>query len=69
MVIGHSMGANAAIGYAASHGPLAAVVAIAPGHLPEVARNPKSRYVMVFAGHLGVPGMARNAIINWLKSL
>jgi pimeloyl-ACP methyl ester carboxylesterase len=36
VVIGHSLGANAAIGYAASHGPLAAVVAIAPGHLPEV---------------------------------
>jgi pimeloyl-ACP methyl ester carboxylesterase len=36
VVIGHSLGANAAIGYAASHGPLAAVIAIAPGHLPEV---------------------------------
>jgi pimeloyl-ACP methyl ester carboxylesterase len=36
VIIGHSLGANAAIGYAASHGPLAAVVAIAPGHLPEV---------------------------------
>jgi len=35
VVIGHSLGANAAIGYAVSHGPLAAVVAIAPGHLPE----------------------------------
>src|SRR6266545_1374363 len=35
IVIGHSLGANAAIGYAASRGPLAAVVAIAPGHLPE----------------------------------
>ena len=162
VVIGHSMGANAAIGYAASHGPLAAVVALAPGHLPEVeglkgrthealieaaqllaqgkgdvrrrfpdmvggiptwvsatprvylsmfdpngaavipknaaamppipllwvdgrfdpiasrgkdyaytlaAKNPKSRYVMVFAGHLGVPGSARTTIISWLKSL
>ena len=36
VVIGHSLGANAAIGYAASHGPLAAVVAIAPNHLPEI---------------------------------
>jgi pimeloyl-ACP methyl ester carboxylesterase len=36
VVIGHSLGANAAIGYAASHGPLAAVVAISPAHLPEV---------------------------------
>jgi pimeloyl-ACP methyl ester carboxylesterase len=36
VVIGHSLGANAAIGYAASHGPVAAVVAIAPGHLPEI---------------------------------
>jgi pimeloyl-ACP methyl ester carboxylesterase len=36
VVIGHSLGANAAIGYAASHGPLAAVVVISPGHLPEV---------------------------------
>jgi pimeloyl-ACP methyl ester carboxylesterase len=36
VVIGHSLGGNAAIGYAASHGPLAAVVVISPGHLPEV---------------------------------
>jgi pimeloyl-ACP methyl ester carboxylesterase len=36
IVIGHSLGANAAIGYAARHPDLAAVVAIAPGHLPEV---------------------------------
>ena len=36
VVIGHSLGANAAIGYAASHGPLAGVVAITPGHLPEI---------------------------------
>jgi pimeloyl-ACP methyl ester carboxylesterase len=35
VVVGHSLGANAAIGYAATRGPLAAVVAIGPGHLPE----------------------------------
>jgi pimeloyl-ACP methyl ester carboxylesterase len=35
VVIGHSLGANAAIGYAARHRGLAAVVAISPGHLPE----------------------------------
>jgi pimeloyl-ACP methyl ester carboxylesterase len=35
VVIGHSLGANAAIGYAARHPNLAAVVALAPGHLPE----------------------------------
>ncbi len=35
VVIGHSLGANAAIGYAARHRDLAAVVALAPGHLPE----------------------------------
>ena len=35
VVIGHSLGANAAIGYAARHPDLAAVVALAPGHLPE----------------------------------
>ncbi len=34
-VIGHSLGANAAIGYAARRPGLAAVVALAPGHLPE----------------------------------
>jgi len=34
VVIGHSLGANAANRYAVSHGPLAAVVAIAPGHVP-----------------------------------
>jgi len=36
IVIGHSLGANAAIGYAARHPELAGVVAMAPGHLPEV---------------------------------
>jgi pimeloyl-ACP methyl ester carboxylesterase len=162
VVIGHSLGANAAIGYAASHGPLAAVVAINPGHLPEVeglrgrtrdalieaaqlvatgqgdvrhrfpdliqgvptivsasplvymsmfdpngpavmpknaaampavpflwvtgtfdpiarrgrdyaftpaAKNPKSRYVEVFGGHLSTPRIARTEIVRWLQSL
>ena len=36
VVIGHSLGANAAIGYAARHPELAGVVAMAPAHLPEV---------------------------------
>src|SRR5579883_2498269 len=35
VIIGHSLGANAAIGYAARHPDLAGVVAIAPGHLPD----------------------------------
>ena len=35
VVIGHSLGASAAIGYAARHPELAGVVALAPGHLPE----------------------------------
>jgi pimeloyl-ACP methyl ester carboxylesterase len=35
VVIGHSLGANAAIGYAARHRQSAAVVAMSPGHLPE----------------------------------
>src|SRR3984957_1553391 len=35
VIIGHSLGANAAIGYAARRSVVAAVVAIAPGHLPE----------------------------------
>jgi pimeloyl-ACP methyl ester carboxylesterase len=35
VVIGHSLGANAAIGYAARRRGLAAVVAMSPGHLPE----------------------------------
>lgn len=34
-VAGQSFGANAAIGYAARRGGLAAVVALAPGHVPE----------------------------------
>jgi pimeloyl-ACP methyl ester carboxylesterase len=37
VVIGHSLGANAAIGYAASRHGVAAVVALSPGHLPETA--------------------------------
>jgi pimeloyl-ACP methyl ester carboxylesterase len=36
VVVGHSLGANVAIGYAARHPELAGVVAIAPGHLPDV---------------------------------
>jgi dienelactone hydrolase len=36
VVIGHSLGANGAIGYARRH-PVFAVVAIAPGHLPETS--------------------------------
>ena len=35
VVMGHSLGANAAIGYAARHPDLLAVVALSPGHLPE----------------------------------
>jgi pimeloyl-ACP methyl ester carboxylesterase len=35
VIIGHSLGANAAIGYAARHPELAGVVALSPGHLPE----------------------------------
>ena len=35
VVVGHSLGGNAAIGYAARRQGLAAVVALAPGHLPE----------------------------------
>jgi pimeloyl-ACP methyl ester carboxylesterase len=34
-VVGHSLGANAAIGYGARRKDLHAVVALAPGHLPE----------------------------------
>ncbi len=35
VIIGHSLGANAAIGYAARRCGIAAVVALSPGHLPE----------------------------------
>jgi pimeloyl-ACP methyl ester carboxylesterase len=35
VIIGHSLGANAAIGYGARHPDLAGIVALAPGHLPE----------------------------------
>jgi len=38
VVIRHSLGANAAIGYAARHPDLAGVVALAPGHLPETGQ-------------------------------
>lgn len=36
VVGGHSMGANAALGYAARHEGLAGILAIAPGHVPEI---------------------------------
>ena len=162
VVIGHSLGANAAIGYAARHPNLAAVVALAPGHLPEAeglsshtreavaeakqliaagqgdvprsfpdlaqgipltttatpkvylsmfdpdgpavipknaeamgpvpllwvvgtldpiarrgpdyafkfgAKNPKSRYIELFAGHLTTPLAARSQVVEWINSL
>jgi dienelactone hydrolase len=162
IIIGHSLGANAAIGYAARHSDLAAVVALAPGHLPETgemrsyvsdavvhakqliaagqgnvrqtfpdmaqgipliahatpvvylsmfdpdgpavipknaaamgpvpllwvagkldpidsrgpeyaftaaAKNPKSKYVEVFAGHLTTPLVARGQVLDWINSL
>src|SRR5712691_8396877 len=37
VIVGHSLGANAAIGYAARRHGVAAVVALSPGHLPETA--------------------------------
>ena len=166
VLMGHSLGANAAIGYAARHPELAGVVALAPGHLPEVgnmrsfvsdavarakmlvaegkgnvpqsfpdmaqgipltttatpivylswfdpngpavipknaaaigaaaapvpllwvvgkldpidrrgpeyafdalAKNPKSKYVEVFAGHITTPLIARGQVINWINAL
>ena len=166
VVIGHSLGANAAIGYAARHPELTGVVALAPGHLPEAdplrshvadavarakelvaagdgnapqsfpdmaqsipltatatatvylsyfdpdgpavipknaaaigaqarpvpllwvagkldpidrrgpeyafdaaAKNPKSKYVEVFAGHLTTPLMAHGQVVEWINSL
>jgi pimeloyl-ACP methyl ester carboxylesterase len=166
VIIGHSLGANAAIGYAARHNDIAGVVALAPGHLPEVgnmrefvsdavarakaliadgkgnvpqsfpdmaqgipltttatpivylswfdpdgpavipknaqaigaaarpvpllwvagkldpidrrgpeyafdaaAKNPKSKYVEVFAGHLTTPLVARQQVVDWINSL
>ncbi len=38
VVGGQSMGANAALGYGAGHAGLAGVMAIAPGHVPELSR-------------------------------
>ncbi len=162
VIIGHSLGANAAIGYAARHRDLAGVVALAPGHLPESeemrsfvgdavarakqliaagqgnvpqsfpdiaqgipltatatplvylsmfdpdgpavipknaaamgpipllwvagkldpidrrgpeyafdagAKNPKSKYIEVFAGHLTTPLAARKQVVDWINSL
>jgi pimeloyl-ACP methyl ester carboxylesterase len=162
VVIGHSLGANAAIGYAARHPDLAGVVALAPGHLPEAdglrsytesaiaeakqlvatgqgdvprhfpdmaqgiplittatpivylsmfdpdgpavipkntaamapipflwvvgmldpidrrgpeyafnagAKNPKSKYIEIFAGHLTTPLAARKQVVEWINSL
>jgi pimeloyl-ACP methyl ester carboxylesterase len=166
VIIGHSLGANAAIGYAARHPNIAGVAALAPGHLPEVgnlreyvgdavaraktlvangkgnvpqtfpdmaqgipmtatatpivylswfdpdgpavipknaaaigaaampvpllwvagkldpidrrgpeyafdaaAKNPKSKYVEVFAGHLTTPLVARQQVVDWINSL
>ncbi len=166
VIIGHSLGANAAFGYAARHPDLAGLVALSPGHLPEqenmrsfvadallrakkliaegqgnvpqtfpdmaqdipltttatpnvyvsmfdpngpavipknaaiigasphpmpvlwvvgkldpidrrgpeyaydaAARNPKSKYIEVFAGHLTTPLFARGKVVDWINSL
>jgi pimeloyl-ACP methyl ester carboxylesterase len=41
VVGGQSLGANAAIGYGARHPGLMAIVAISPGHVPELSRDPQ----------------------------
>ena len=161
VVIGHSLGANAAIGYGARHPELAGIAALAPGHLPETeplrsfvhdavarakqliaagqgnmpetfpdmaqgipltttatpvvylsmfdpdgpavipkntaamgmvpllwvvgkldpidrrgpeyafnaAKNPKNKYIEVFAGHLTTPLVARKQVVEWINSL
>jgi pimeloyl-ACP methyl ester carboxylesterase len=166
VIIGHSLGANAAFGYAARHPGLAGIVAISPAHLPDqdnmrsyvadavvrakkliaqgqgnvpqtfpdmaqgiplsatatpnvyvsmfdpdgpavipknaaiigaapnpvpllwvvgkldpidrrgpeyafdvAAKNPKSKYVEVFAGHLTTPLVARGKVVDWINSL
>jgi hypothetical protein len=33
------------------------------------AKDPRSRYVEVFAGHLSAARLARSTIVRWLKSL
>ncbi len=42
VVAGHSLGANAALGYAAARPSLAGVVALAPGHVPELPKSMES---------------------------
>jgi pimeloyl-ACP methyl ester carboxylesterase len=62
VIIGHSLGGNAAIGYAARRPGLAGIVVLAPGHLPEA--DPLRSYVsdavtrakqLVAAGQGNVP--------------
>lgn len=38
---GQSLGANAAIGYGARHAGLMAIIAISPGHVPDLNRDPQ----------------------------
>jgi hypothetical protein len=33
------------------------------------AKNPKSKYVEVFAGHLTTPLVARGKVVDWINSL
>jgi hypothetical protein len=33
------------------------------------AKNPKSKYIEVFAGHLTTPLAARNDVVEWINSL
>jgi pimeloyl-ACP methyl ester carboxylesterase len=42
IVVGHSMGANAALGYAATYSNADGIIALAPGHTPELANSRNS---------------------------
>lgn len=55
VIAGHSLGANAALAYGARRGGLAGIVAIAPGHIPEIwgkrfADDVATAHAMIDAG-------------------
>lgn len=74
VAVGHSLGANGAIGYAARRADVTAIVAVAPGHTPERASPLAQRVLpdvrkaraLVASGQGNVRGAYADGNIGWI---
>jgi dienelactone hydrolase len=58
---GQSLGANAAIGYGARHPGLMAIIAVSPGHIPDLNRDPQISDSIARAGAMVAAGRANDS--------